>query len=707
MRLAVVAVLICVGCSVGAQPSLSVRGQPICGSFAVRWLPEELREAQAAGINLVFCYERPAGDDLLDPATELGRIALEGGTGVMANFLRYAGGARLTADMTPVQMTVPMTGVASLPDRGVLWLDGEAIRYEGKGEGELTVAERGAQGTEPAAHAAGTFLFEESTLREHLDRVKGSPNLWGFWVLDDKQGNQQTALRNLYRLIRAWDVDAEGRPLGHVVVAGFANEEALANFSPDCCDAAGVYIYPSRRGAFAAWEIEDRLRNMVPFMRAADPKVRMIGIYQAFYGPRYEPKPTPMQVRQQVTDFLRWGAAGVMAYSWRMVEPYNTLRNTPDLRAEVTRIAAELRSGALAVDQTPPEPPPTEEYALPEGPVVPLVSFTTEMTLPSTPAVLAAELEQDDAGGARLHLRFERWEQGGPEWPGISFTAGALGLTDWSGFGGLAVRVENAMDADSEIGVAVVSSAGGMWARYFPLPAGETTDVAVDLTEVGRAIPVSAISRLTLLMRRPPIDTHLIVHGCSLAPLQFTVDAERTVSVPRAAGDDPWAGAISVSLNDESAAEPVKPCSVYLAHADDVLHVRFDCAVPDATLLRAEATEHDADLAAEDAVEVLLQPEGGERLARLRVNALGTVRDELVDLAGAHRDWDSGAEVESTVADGRWVVTIALPLASIPDGRGIRWQADFGRLDTELRSLAWVARRLPGGELLGELALAE
>ncbi len=691
-----------------AAPSLSVGGEPICGSFAVRWLPDELRQAQQAGINLVFCYERPAGDDLLDPATELGQIALAGGTGVIANFLRYAHGASLTADLTPDQMTIPTTGVAGLPDAGVLWIDDEAIRYESKTGTEVSVAERGFGDSEPAAHAAGTHLFEESILREHLERVKDSPNLWGFWVLDDKRGDQRAALRNLYRLIREWDVDAQGNPLGHVVVAGFANSEALTNFERDCCDAAGVYIYPSRRGAFGAWEIEDHLREMVPVMRERDPDVRMIGIYQAFYGPRYEPRPTPMQVRQQVTDFLRWGAAGVMAYSWRMIEPYNTLRNTPDLRAEVTRIAAELRSGALQVDQTPPQPPPTEEYATPPGPLVPLVSPSPDMTVPPTAQALTAELgDLEGHNGTWLHLRFDRYEEGAPEWPGVGFVPSAgLGLTDWSAFGGLIVRVANPMDVDSEVGVAIISTQGGMWARYFPLPAGEVTDVPVDLAAVGRTIPLGAVGRLTLLMRRPPVETHLALQGCYLAPLRFEVDRERSVMIPRTAGDAPWQGAAAIDLHDESGADSIKPCTVRLARTGDTLHVRFECAVPDPSLLRADDTESDADLAAEDAVEVLLRPAGGDRAARLRVNALGTLRDELLDRAGAHRDWDSGAFVETATEGGQWHVTIGLPLTSIGDAPPNAWQADFRRIDTELRSLAWAERRLPGGEVLGEVILA-
>ncbi|MFW6156145.1 MAG: hypothetical protein ACOC7J_02405, partial [Armatimonadota bacterium] len=235
-RIALVVAILSTMAAAHAQPAYTVNGEPICGSFAVRWLPDELMQAQEAGINLVFCYERPSNNALLDPNTELGRVALEGGTGVLANFLRYAGGARLLADVGPDDGIVQMSGVGGLPESGTLVLDDELIEYDGKQGQAVIVSQRGVRGTEPAAHASGTFLFEETTLIDHLNGVKQSPTLWGFWVLDDKKGNQATALRNFTRIVREHDVDENGDPLGHVIIAGMSNPEALTNFTEGCCD---------------------------------------------------------------------------------------------------------------------------------------------------------------------------------------------------------------------------------------------------------------------------------------------------------------------------------------------------------------------------------------------------------------------------------------------------------------------------------------
>lgn len=692
---------------------VAVNGQPICGSFAYEWLPDELRQAQETGINLVFCYEHRSSNALLDPETELGRIALEGGIGVMANFLRYAGSARLTADVGADDEVIPLTAVGSLPDEGLLWIEDEAVAYASKTEGGVVVSRRGATGTEPAAHPEGTFLFEQSTLREHLDRVKASPNLWGFWVLDDKKrtGTQRPALRNLYRLIREWDVDESGEPYGHVVVAGFANPEALTNFDADVCDAAGVYIYPARRGSFRTWLIEDRLREMVPVMRQRDPDVEMIGIYQAFHGTNWEPKPTRAQVRQQVMDFLRWGACGVMAYSWRMIRDHATLNTMDDLRAEVAEIAQGLYGGELDVGREPPLPPSEQEYTVPDAPLVPAVVPEPDMRLPDPSAGLEVELgELPGRDGTWLHMRFDRWEEGGPQWPGVSFQAEerTLLLSDWSAFGGLVARVMNLLETDSEIGVAVAGPRG-FWAEYFPLPAEVVHDVAIDLNHVRRATPLSAVQRMTLLMRRPPVDTHLALQGCYLAPTVFEVDEAATASVPKfavgLAPDEALAQMAALELRDDTGSAPVKPVTVRLARSGEALKVRFESSVPDANALIVRDEERDADLAGEDAVEVLLRPAGGERVARLRVNANGAVRDELVDLAGGHRDWDWGATVSSELAEGLWIVQATLPLTALSDDPGTQWEAEFRRLDTELRPLSWVPRPVPGGESLGRLEL--
>ena len=704
--LAALAVVALAAGTATAEPRWSVHGQPICGSFAVTWEPDELRQAQQTGINLVFCYDRRASAAMLDPETELGAIAREGNTGVVANFLQFAHGAMLAEDTTADATELKIAAGGALPDAGVLWIDDEAIEYTGREGQVFSGCTRGARGTTAAAHPAGTYLLEESVLIDRLDAAKSSPNLWGFWVLDDKRGNQLPALRNLYRLIREHDVDDQGRPYDHVVVAGFGSVESLTNMGPDMCDMAGLYLYPARRGTYHVSETNQLLTQMVPTIRERDPDAGIIGIYQAFHAPRYEPKVTRLQVRQQVQDFLRWGASGVMAYSWHMVEGAFALRNLPDLREEVASIAADLREGRLAVERTPPTPPaPVAMTANPDA-LLPLMQISAETQASKPSAGLSVELGPvPGQEGTWLHLRFEKYAEGGNQWPGIGFTpdAGQIETTDWSPFAALAVRMMNLTDEDSEIGV-TIHGVTGMWARYYPVPAGGPHDVLVDLTEVRGAIPISQISRVSVIMRRPPVATHLALGGLYLLPMQFEV-TDAQVAVPEAAGDQTWEGAAIIELVDATGEPPLKPCSVRLMRGEGELLVQVTAAVPDPALLVAEATEPDAPMAGEDLIEILLRPAGAERVARLRVNAKGAVRDELLGPAGADLGWSWGAQVRSEVAGGAWTVQVSLPLAPL-GADADRWEANFRRIDTELRPLAWVSSDTPGYEALGTLTLA-
>lgn len=700
-----------------AAPRVAVNGEPVCGSFAFTWLPQELRQTQATGINLVYCYDKGPSTQLLDPETELGGIALEGNTKVMANFLRYAHGAWLTGDVRATGTELPIAGAGALPEAGILWIEDEAVAYSARDGTGVQGAERGAQGTTAAAHAVGTYLLEEGTLRDELDRWKASPNLWGFWVLDDKKGNHLPALRNLYRLIRKYDVDEDGRPYNHVVVAGFANVDSLTNFGADVCDAAGVYIYPSRRGTYHMNEPASVLQEMMPTIRERGPDTAIIGIYQAFYGPRWEPKPTPLQVRQQVHDFLRWGASGVMAYSWRMIEGYNTLRNLPELREEVGRIAKDLREGRLSVDRTPPEDGPRPEVQIVGNHLMPVLTFRQDTPLVKPSRGLAAELgPAEGAEGTWLHLHFEKYEAGGNEWPGIGFNQGDGGSTtaDWSPFAALVVRVANQLDTDSEIGVTIHGPAG-MWARYYPLPAAATHDVAVDLGEVREAVATGHVARFGLIMRRPPVPTDLAVEGVYLMSMQFETLGMPAADVPRSGlpvaidgvPEAAWGKAPELALTDGTGEPPFKPCTVKLMHDGSKLFALFDCAVPDPEQLKAVTSEADAPMGGEDLIEVLFRPKGRESTAKLLVNAKGALRDEMLSETGPDLAWSSRAEVQSTLAGGRWTVELSLPLEALGGkGDGV-WEANFRRADTELRPLAWLADRKPGYELLRPLRLLD
>ena len=712
-----IALALCLAPTARAAPRVAVNGKPACGSFAVTWLPEDLRQAQATGINLVYCYDKRASAQLLDPETELGGIALEGDTKVMANFLRYAHGSRLASNAGPADTELQIVGAKGLPDSGTLWIDDEAVAYSERDDTGVRGAERGAQGTTAAAHGAGTHLLEEGTLRDDMDRYKDSPNLWGFWVLDDKKGNHLPALRNLYRLIRKYDVDDAGRALNHVVVAGFGSIDSLTNFGERVCDAAGLYLYPSRRGTYHVREPDSLLREMIPTIRERDPGVALIGIYQAFHGPRWEPKPTPLQIRQQIDDFLRWGASGVMAYSWRMVEGNNSLWNLRGLREEVGRIANDLREGRLTVDRTPPEAEPRPEVQVVADHLVPLLTFGPDMQLPQSSPGLAASLgPPQGALDPWLRLDFEKYSEGGNEWPGLAFdrSDGAFEIADWSPFAALVVRVANQLDTDSDIGI-TIHGPDGMWARYFPLPAGPTLDVVVDLAEARDSTPVSQVRRLGLLMRRPAVATRLEIEGMYLMPMQFETRNLPVAEVPRSGApvvvdgvpEAAWDEALELPMTDGLGEPPLKPCTAKLLHDRRNLFVLFECAAPDLEQVKATTTQSDSPMPGEDLLEILIRSKGHGQTVRLLLNAKGALRDEALIQAGPDLAWSFGAEARSTLANGRWTVEFALPLDALGASGDGMWEANFRRVDTELRSLAWLADTKPGYELLRPLRLSD
>ncbi len=701
------ALLTCIGASAGVD--VTVNGQAVCGSFAVTWLPDEVRDAQQTGINMIYCYDRRASGQLLDPETELGAIVLEGGTGVMANFLHFTHSAKMAEDCGADETELQIAGARALPEAGLLLIGDEAVAYTSRDDTTVRGCTRGAEDTEPGAHMAGDYLFEQGLLREGLDRIKDSPNLWGFWVLDDKKGNQLPALKNLYPLIREWDVDADGEPYNHVVVAGYGSIESLSNFDAGVCDAAGLYLYPSRRGTYHINESAESLAVMVPTIRERDPEAQIIGIYQAFDGANYQPTPTRLQVREQALDYLRWGACGLMAYSWHMVEGANALREHPELREEVALIARDLREGRLATDQVPPTPPEPVEMSADPDALVPLLSFTDESNPGSPSAGLATTIGPvEGQDGQWVHLRFDRYEEGGNQWPGVAFTPDVcpIATTDWSAYAGFVARIANLTGEDSEIGV-TMHGVTGMWAKYYPVPVG-VSDVAVDLGLVRSGIPISSIRRFSIIMRRPEVETHLAVARFSLLPMQFDAADVRT-DVPLAAPaeiDDPaWATAATLGLSGVSGAPLLKPCTVQLAHDSTALHVRFVCDAPDPVLLQGTTTEADAPMAGEDVVEVLLRPVGAASVARLRVNSLGAVRDEMLTPEGGDLTWSWDAQVVTRVADGRWIVTLRLPLAALGADAGDELQANFRRIDTELPSAAWITPTVPATESLGALTL--
>lgn len=695
----IAALCLCLSAAALGAPKFTIHGQPIMGSFAVTWAPEDVRQALGSGINLFFCYDRRAGGRLLSPEHEAGAMIHRAGAKAMGNLCWAPAGYRLGEDATATATEVQLVGPLNLRDPGMFWMGDEAVRYQKCVKGRLLACQRGADGTTPAPHPRGEYIVRPDQLVKAVLATKDMPNLWGYWIVDDKKGNQRAALRNVYRLIKQHDVGKDGRPLNHVVVAGMASESSLTNFDAGVCDMVGIYTYPGHRGAYRTDQTARRMTRMLPIMEERSPGIPFMGIYQAFTGPRYQPKPTRVQLRKQIEDFAHFGASAFMAYSWRMIpdretgKDRGTLRNLPDLRAEVEAVIADMRSGKLVLDRPRPRYAPRPEGKPDVTQLEPLLSFhaSPDAHVPR-PGGPDAQPQPGPDGSTWLHLRFAQYNEGKSQWPSVRFEARhmthrpALSTAGW-----LVAQVHNYQDADSEIGFSIRDSRGSpWWARYYPLlPATTTTYVSVPLAEVRGLIDLADLPSITALMRRPPVATHLAIRGLYLAPAQFAVVSNAAYpchtggpAIDGSAADACWQQAKKVALEDSALdAAPVRPVTFRAVRAGKRLSFLFQ-----AQLLGEEprCAKDDSDRAwpvLDDTIQLLLAGPKQERWVRIVFNATGRRRVTPVGMAAE-------PQIACSVANGVWTAEVGIDVGDAPAPQAA-WGLQVQRHDTQTGHLVW------------------
>jgi len=331
-----------------------IDGVPPLGAFCTSTL-RELEIAHNDGFNLA-AYP---GRDILDPDTPMGRFAQENGIRAMYSINGHIHGKpQLARAIDARETTIPITRGQAPAGPGLVAVDDELIRYREATETALVGCERGADGTEPAPHEAWIILFWPEVLASELASVVGSRNLWGYWALDDTPGNARSAMRALYRTVRAVD------PEHHPVCGGYSGATTLHNFAPGTCDIVVPYWYPVLATGYertmTAWDTQ----QILAVVRKQVPGIPFIGIYQAFWG-GYWNKATPLtarEVREQAEDFVREGAAGLMAFGIVHEDPSNpsnTYRGwqlDPEMTAAVREINAEVRASCgMEVSPEPPE----------------------------------------------------------------------------------------------------------------------------------------------------------------------------------------------------------------------------------------------------------------------------------------------------------------------------------------------------------------
>ncbi len=342
------------------HPAFPIDGKPVLGSYVVDTV-EMLEQARNIGINMVM-----GGHEELDPSTPKGRFCQENGIKIAHHMTRFIyHGVRLGDEITAEQTEIPLVLKAAAPslESHVIALDDELIRYDEVADGRLVGCERGWGGTTAAWHREDTILFWPEECAREVDEVKDSPNLYGWYVLDDSPGDARSALRAMYRTIREHDTD-----MSHPVCAGYGDAGSVLNFGPGICDVMVIYWYPAEPTRYMRESTSEEVQWILAKARERVPGVPFMGIFQSFDGTEAgtgQGVPTGDQLREQLEDFVREGASGLIAF----LGHHDTLpgwADIPDLGQAVSEAYSEiLETGGLVV--RPETPRMAERRTQPTG----------------------------------------------------------------------------------------------------------------------------------------------------------------------------------------------------------------------------------------------------------------------------------------------------------------------------------------------------
>lgn len=287
----------------------SIGGKPVLGTYGADSL-ESLRRAREVGMNLVL-----GGDKELDARSPEGAFCLASGIKVMPHLTPFVyHGVRLREPITAGQKDIPLVFANGRVEQAshIIQIDDESIRYERMTDAGLVNCQRGSDGTTPAAHREGIILFWPEACRAEVMRIKDSPNLFGYYVLDDSPGDAVSALRAMYRVIHQADPNPD-RP----VCAGFGDAGSITNLAAGVCDIMLIYWYPVGTTAYDRDRTAQEVQHMLATARRRVPGIPFMGIYQAFDGrPAHTGQGVPdaEQLREQLEDFVREGACGLVAF---------------------------------------------------------------------------------------------------------------------------------------------------------------------------------------------------------------------------------------------------------------------------------------------------------------------------------------------------------------------------------------------------------
>lgn len=314
--------------------SKSIQKMHIVGGFSAN-TAEKIANASADGVKTVFYYGNPPTQDSAI-GQQLQSLHMNMVDGFISSNLYYYECQRLRA--RPIRPT----GLSSYCGQKVY----------------------------PTFANQNVFL---TTIATHLQVASKNQLIIGYWVLDDwlsaDAGGAKSLLIKIHRLVQQYTP-------GRSAICGFGSslwpgsnstggwtDNRAANFSPQGCDAVGLYIYASAQfntrrlpssNAYD-WSMSKLLPTMFTSLKKRGwniTKEPLIGIGQAFGGPRgntniVQVTPTAKNIATQSLGFCKHGASGVTYYAWAD-SGFGPLAQTP---LNNSGIAAGIKSGIAACTQ--------------------------------------------------------------------------------------------------------------------------------------------------------------------------------------------------------------------------------------------------------------------------------------------------------------------------------------------------------------------
>lgn len=375
MRLLTFVILALTATVASAAPKdMTVHGRAPVGAFGINTV-EHMEGAAKLNMTLLYSYSSSAAKQQFDVNSPLGKAVADHGMMVMFPLCGRFTQVRLAGDLAATDTIIPVKGedpesALALPEAGYLVIEGERLEYTARTAEAFTGCTRGVGGTKAAAHPGGLLLCNSEALRQEILAVKDSPNLWGYWLVDDNRPQEIDSLREMSRIIRLTDRDAQGQPNPHLIVIGIGASSAMANFEPGLGDALGVYPYPYHKGALNP-TTRNQMRFIMTRARSLQPDIGLIGIYQAFAlvgNANWNDMPTPEQVREDMLSFYDWGADGLMAFIYHWEGPNKEpqgLDAFPPVADMIGRTNAEILAGKIK--RTVPPVPKMEWFTVLTG----------------------------------------------------------------------------------------------------------------------------------------------------------------------------------------------------------------------------------------------------------------------------------------------------------------------------------------------------